>query len=484
MTIKEVETAVGLPRASIRYYESEGLISPSRGENGYRNYSERDLEDLKKIKLLRELDCPIEDIAAVKNGTRRLDDVLDACLMRLKGDRERIERAQTLCERIRSDRTSWERLEPERYADVAPAARFPEPEVRDVRHFIPFRRYFARMLDYALCNLVWIAILALLRVNPAAGGAWELVLDILGTVVSLLLMLAAEPIFLSKLGTTPGKALLGLKLTRSDGSLLSYHEAARRTANVIIFGMGLNLPVVALITNILAYRRCRNEWGQPWENEDEAWDDFAAKSPYGFWSVKGSRLRAAGFVAANLLRTLAAVGLVFVAARPVHTGSLTIAEFAENYNQYCDFIGLEPSDERMADDGTPERGANVGYADAAGFEYETEGDLLKAVTYTYTAPVKSADPVRSMVVIPADRITAMMSAFTGHGAVALGEWKNVIDNVTRPREGTYSASGDGWSVTCTLETEGYIPVDGVWFLAEDGQDEYRFLYRLCVERTS
>ncbi len=483
MTIKEVETAVGLPRASVRYYESEGLISPSRGENGYRNYSDQDLEDLKKIKLLRELDCPIEDIAAVKNGTRPLDDVLDACLARLKGDRERIERAETLCERIRSDHTSWERLEPERYADAAPLARLPEPEVRDVRHFIPFRRYFARMLDYALCNLVWIVILALLRVNPAADGAWEVVLNILGTAVSLLLMLLTEPVFLSKLGTTPGKALLGLRLTRSDGSRLGYHEAARRTANVIISGMGLDLPVVGIITNILAYRRCRNEWGQPWESDDEVWDDFAARSPYGFWSAKGSKLRAAGFVAANLLRLLAAAGLVFVAARPVHTGNLTIAEFAENYNQYCDFVGLEPSDERMADDGTPERGANVSYADAAGFEYETEGDLLKAVTYTYTALDEGADTARHMIVIPADRITAMMNAFTGHGAVALGEWENVIDNVTRPREGTYSASGDGWSVTCTLETGGYIPVDGVWFLAEDGQDEYRFLYLLCVERT-
>ena len=33
MTIKEVETLSGLPRANIRYYESEGLIAPKRAEN-------------------------------------------------------------------------------------------------------------------------------------------------------------------------------------------------------------------------------------------------------------------------------------------------------------------------------------------------------------------------------------------------------------------------------------------------------------------
>ena len=37
MTIKEIEATTGLPRASIRFYESEGLIHPSRGDNGYRN---------------------------------------------------------------------------------------------------------------------------------------------------------------------------------------------------------------------------------------------------------------------------------------------------------------------------------------------------------------------------------------------------------------------------------------------------------------
>ena len=38
MTVKEVEERTGLPRANIRYYESEGLIHPARGENGYRDY--------------------------------------------------------------------------------------------------------------------------------------------------------------------------------------------------------------------------------------------------------------------------------------------------------------------------------------------------------------------------------------------------------------------------------------------------------------
>lgn len=48
MTIKEIESLSCMTRANIRFYESEGLLSPVRMENGYRDYSEKDLAVLKK----------------------------------------------------------------------------------------------------------------------------------------------------------------------------------------------------------------------------------------------------------------------------------------------------------------------------------------------------------------------------------------------------------------------------------------------------
>ena len=43
MTIKEIETLAEMPRANIRFYESEGLLSPARNVNGYRDYSKEEL---------------------------------------------------------------------------------------------------------------------------------------------------------------------------------------------------------------------------------------------------------------------------------------------------------------------------------------------------------------------------------------------------------------------------------------------------------
>ncbi len=55
MTIKELEERTGLSRANIRFYEKEGLLSPLRRENGYREYTEEDVQTLQRIKLLRSL---------------------------------------------------------------------------------------------------------------------------------------------------------------------------------------------------------------------------------------------------------------------------------------------------------------------------------------------------------------------------------------------------------------------------------------------
>ena len=50
MKIKNVEERTGLSRSNVRFYEKEKLIEPSRNEsNGYRDYSENDVENIKKM---------------------------------------------------------------------------------------------------------------------------------------------------------------------------------------------------------------------------------------------------------------------------------------------------------------------------------------------------------------------------------------------------------------------------------------------------
>lgn len=65
MTIKELETLLGMTRANIRFYEQEGFLCPQRRENNYRIYSQEDVDTLRKIKLLRQLGLPLDTIRQV-----------------------------------------------------------------------------------------------------------------------------------------------------------------------------------------------------------------------------------------------------------------------------------------------------------------------------------------------------------------------------------------------------------------------------------
>ncbi len=61
MNISEVAEHAGLPAKTIRYYEDIGLVTPTRGENGYRSFSEADAHKLTFLGRSRALGFSIED---------------------------------------------------------------------------------------------------------------------------------------------------------------------------------------------------------------------------------------------------------------------------------------------------------------------------------------------------------------------------------------------------------------------------------------
>ena len=101
MTIKDVESKVGITKANIRYYENEGLISPKRNDtNNYREYSEEDIEQLKRIKVLRVLGVPISDIRELKDGNVTLNKVMENRLRLLHEEEQSLEAVRRVCETL------------------------------------------------------------------------------------------------------------------------------------------------------------------------------------------------------------------------------------------------------------------------------------------------------------------------------------------------------------------------------------------------
>src|SRR5699024_12458299 len=100
MTIKELERRTGLPRTSIRFYEQEGLLTPERRENNYRNYSEDNVRTLEKIKLLRRLSLDLDAIRRLQAGGLSLSRALAGQALALEGDPDDLERYAPACEAL------------------------------------------------------------------------------------------------------------------------------------------------------------------------------------------------------------------------------------------------------------------------------------------------------------------------------------------------------------------------------------------------
>ena len=117
MTIKDVEERTGLSRSNVRFYEKEKLIEPSRNErNGYRDYSENDVENIKKIAYLRTLGISIEDIRSIISGKVTLQETLERQNEVLKSQITDLHKAKLMCEKMLDEESiSYEKLQVEQY---------------------------------------------------------------------------------------------------------------------------------------------------------------------------------------------------------------------------------------------------------------------------------------------------------------------------------------------------------------------------------
>jgi len=61
MNIGQAAEHSGLPKKTIRYYEDIGLLKPARRANGFRDYADRDVHELRFIARARGLGFSVEE---------------------------------------------------------------------------------------------------------------------------------------------------------------------------------------------------------------------------------------------------------------------------------------------------------------------------------------------------------------------------------------------------------------------------------------
>lgn len=475
MTIKEIESLSGLTRANIRFYETEGLLTPARNENGYRDYSDKDLEILKKIKLLRMLHISLEEIKALQSGEQELAVALDQHIKKLAADKRDIERSQEICKEMRKDGAVYETLDAERYLEIMgqekeAVAKNLAGDVK-TRIFIPWRRFFARILDLFVYRIAWMLFLAMvMNVQVTFRGTIESFFDIF---ISLLLMLGIEPLLLSIFGTTLGKWIFGIRIYNNDGGKLSYQDAFIRTRRALWRGMGTGLPIYILWREFKSYQEYAKGTVLEWEYDSEMVVKDKAN-----WRI--------GVFAA----LYAAVVFIFVfgvsvSELPKNRGDITVAEFCENYNRYLDYYVTDAEyildsngdwEKKETDNGViitvgkdipkPEFvfTEKDGYMTGLTFEQELKNCEL------WWAPYQT------------ERILAIMAFALAQDGVDVNkrEVNAILNEIENHPLESFAYEAYGVTVTCDISCLGYEVIDaGTCLFAEEGANtEYSISFSM------
>lgn len=184
MKINEVEALAGITKKNIRFYEEQGLLNPRRNsENGYRDYGEEEVLILRRIKLLRKLGVPLEEIRQMLSGTHTVGDGMRRHMVTLERERRNLEQSMTLCRNMQNLEIPLSALDADGILDEMDALEkggtsFRNTEAQDVR---------VRYVAPALVTVIMVALMAALsllllwayRVSPEdAPPLWFLLVII------------------------------------------------------------------------------------------------------------------------------------------------------------------------------------------------------------------------------------------------------------------------------------------------------------------
>ncbi|WP_369351066.1 MerR family transcriptional regulator [Streptococcus hillyeri] len=102
MQIKDVEKLTGLSSKTIRFYEEKGLLEVARNANNtYRDYSEANVQTLKKIKIFRYFGFSLSDIAELlTQENSRVQAALEDRVQSLYAEEEKVFERRQLCQKF------------------------------------------------------------------------------------------------------------------------------------------------------------------------------------------------------------------------------------------------------------------------------------------------------------------------------------------------------------------------------------------------
>lgn len=111
MKIKELENLLSISRSNIRFYEKQGLFSPERKDNNYREYTEQDIEVLKKIIVFRKMGFSVEEIKLIQNNELPFAEAISNAQHRIEDEIEQLNGSLKLIKQVAKENSSFDEID-------------------------------------------------------------------------------------------------------------------------------------------------------------------------------------------------------------------------------------------------------------------------------------------------------------------------------------------------------------------------------------
>jgi len=136
----------------------------------------------------------------------------------------------------------------------------------------PWLRFLARKIDMVIYLIIAIIPIMLLFFVLGFFGVNGLSDDdsffsLLFGLIFILIMIMIESIMLFWWETTPGKKLLKIKIHKENGESFNFGDTLERTTRLWFSGLGLGLPIISILAQIVAYANISEEGIASWDKK-------------------------------------------------------------------------------------------------------------------------------------------------------------------------------------------------------------------------
>jgi len=141
--------------------------------------------------------------------------------------------------------------------------------VHEVRNYVevlsetprPWIRFWARLFDIYFIGILVGLSAAFLLPKSILDDSFILYAG------GLIVIFVYEALIMSAFGTTLGKYLLNIRVTKANGSALNFGDALKRGMHIWVFGLALGIPIVFWITMFCEWQRLGRERKTAWDNK-------------------------------------------------------------------------------------------------------------------------------------------------------------------------------------------------------------------------